>query len=264
MSFFIYQPLFFGTLSFLIGLILGSFLNVVVFRLPRKQSIIFPPSRCTFCQTKLTFWQLIPILSFFLLKGKCFTCKKRISIRYPIIEFLTGLLFLATSLQSINPWSLILRDWPFISFLLAIAFIDLEHQIIPDQLSLSGLCVGLLTCSMKSELGILGALSGAGLGFGIFYFLAWVYFVLRGKMGLGGGDIKLLAMIGAFIGPYGVLITILISSILGSLVGIGLLYIQREKNFSEFILPYGPFLVAGALGYYLFEGTVWLYYLTQV
>ena len=240
--------------SMMIGLVIGSFLNVVVARVPQKKSLIHPPSHCPGCEQPIRWWDNIPVLSYVALRGRCRKCKTRISIRYPVIELLTGLLFLAAKIQFGFGFLLFIRDWPFIAILVAITFIDLEHRIIPDPLSLGGLVLGLATSWFDPRIGLQASLIGAVVGFGFFYSIAWIYHRITGRSGLGGGDIKLLAMFGAFLGPMGVLTSIVISSIFGSIVGVswGLLQKNRKDDLMSFAIPYGPFMVVGALYYFLF------------
>jgi len=239
------------------GLIIGSFLNVVVVRLPQGKSLVRPRSACPSCEKNIAWHDNIPVLSFLILRGRCRFCKTQISIRYPVIELLTALLFLAAKVRfGLSPL-LIIRDWPFISILVAITFIDLEHRIIPDRLSLGGLALGLLTAWLVPGFGLIKGLLGAAAGFGVFFVFAWLYEKLSKKSGLGGGDIKLLAMLGAFVGPVGIFFIILISSVLGSFVGITWALASGKKGVMSVSIPYGPFLVVGALYYYLI-GDLWL------
>jgi leader peptidase (prepilin peptidase)/N-methyltransferase len=248
-----------------IGLVIGSFLNVVAVRLPLGESIITPRSRCVHCKHTLTWFDNIPILSFLFLKGRCRYCQSTISIRYPIIEALTALLFATAVLcKQTPPLELILRDWPFLALLLSIVFIDLEYRVIPDELSLGGLAWGLATFWLATEFSFFQIFGGAALGFGLFYSLAWLYYKLRGQMGLGGGDIKLLAMLGAYIGPMGVLMTIGISSIFGSIVGLVWAMNTNRKGVMQFAIPYGPFLAVGALFDYFLGDVVWYLYTKQM
>jgi leader peptidase (prepilin peptidase)/N-methyltransferase len=174
-----------------------------------------------------------------------------------VIELLTALLFLATTIKFGFSYLLFIRDWPFVAMLIAITFIDLEHRIIPDEISLGGLVLGLLTSWLTPGFGIYPALIGAGFGFCFFYALAWIYLQLTGRSGLGGGDIKLLAMLGSFIGSGGVFATIFISSVFGSVVGIGWGMVKGRKHVMTLAIPYGPFLVVGALYYYLMGDILW-------
>jgi leader peptidase (prepilin peptidase)/N-methyltransferase len=246
-------------MSVCLGLVFGSFTNVLVARLPEGQSISRPASRCPHCKTPVLKRHNIPILGYLLLRGRCRSCKTGISPRYPVIELLGGMLFLASEIK--YGWSpaLLVRDWPFLTMLLAITFIDLEHRIIPDKLSLGGLALGLATGWFAQDLGWLQCLLGAALGFGLFYGMAWAYSVFAGRQGLGGGDIKLLAMMGAFLGPAGVLATIVVSSITGSIIGVGWgLATRRRGSLMTLAIPYGPFLVIGGLSYYFFKDWIWL------
>ncbi|MGK5087773.1 prepilin peptidase [Bdellovibrionota bacterium FG-2] len=257
------------------GLTLGSFLNVVVARLPHKKSIVRPGSHCPHCQAVVRWYDNIPVLSYLLLRGRCRACKAEISIRYPVIELLTALLFVAVYVRfGFGPW-LFFRDWPFVMILVAVTFIDLEHRLIPDVLSLGGLVLGLLTCWMVPSVGWVSSISGAALGFGVFYAFAWIYERLTGRSGLGGGDIKFLAMLGAFIGPEGVFHAILISSVLGSVIGLGwgvflrFRYKRAENspnlpNLMKLSIPYGPFLVLGGLYYYLLGDLIWFRFTTPI
>ncbi len=272
-------PSLLSVFSIAMGLTLGSFLNVVVARLPHKQSIIRPGSHCPHCQKAVRWYDNIPVLSYLLLRGKCRACKAEISVRYPIIELLTALLFVAVQARfGFGPW-LFFRDWPFVMILVAVTFIDLEHRLIPDVLSLGGLVLGLLTCWMVPSVGWITAFSGAALGFGVFYAFAWLYERFTGRSGLGGGDIKFLAMLGAFLGPEGVFHTILISSVLGSLIGLGwgayLKYKgpkgpqepgdgQNVPTLMKLSVPYGPFLVLGGLYYYLLGDLIWFRFTTPI
>lgn len=240
------------------GLVFGSFANVLVARLPHRQSIVTPASRCPACGTPVLKRHNIPLLGYAMLGGKCRGCRAPISPRYPIIELLGGLLFLAAELRYGFGLRLIARDWPLLVSLLAITFIDLEHRIIPDVLSLGGLAWALSTGWLPEELSWLQCLAGGALGFSIFYALAWLYGAIAKRQGLGGGDIKLLAMLGAFLGPLGVLTTIVVSSLLGSVIGIGWGLVRRDRDLMGLSIPYGPFLVIGGLYYYFFGEWTWL------
>ena len=243
---------------------IGSFLNVVVHRLPRKLSIVSPPSQCPSCGHRIHWYENIPVLSYVFLAGRCRFCDAKISIRYPVIELLTALLFLTTEIKFGFSYILFIRDWFFVSILIAVTFIDLEHRIIPDTLSLGGLILGLATSWLIPGLGILNSAIGAGFGFCAFYGLAWAYMRFTGRSGLGGGDIKLIAMIGAFLGASGVFATIFISSIFGSLVGIAWGLARGRKEVMKLAIPYGPFLVVGALYYYLLGDILWFRFTTPI
>jgi leader peptidase (prepilin peptidase) / N-methyltransferase len=248
-------------LSILMGLVVGSFLNVVIVRLPKGQSIISPGSRCPHCRKSLSWWENIPLVSFIFLLGKCRHCEAPISLRYPVIEALCAVLFLAVRIH--KGWSpqLFFREWPFVALLVSIAFIDLKHRIIPDALSLGGLILGISTCMADSGIGFKSAVFGAVLGFASFYLLAWAYIKRTGRSGLGGGDIKLLSMIGAFLGPSGVFATIFIGSITGSIVGTVWALSAGKKSIMKFSIPFGPFLILGAMYYYLLGDKLWFQFM---
>ena len=257
---FIY-PLFF----LFCGMIIGSFVNVLVVRLPLKESIAWPRSHCRSCNHTIAWTDNLPVVSYFVLQGKCRHCSARFSVRYPIIELICGVLFLASGIQfggfqTGMDLHVFLRTWPFLGILLAVTFIDLEHRIIPDALSLGGLALGLVTSPLDPDVSWIGSLFGAGLGFGLFYLLAWIYERLTHRQGLGGGDIKLLSMIGAFLGPSGIMTTLLVGSVFGSVVGI-FIGIKNWQSDPERLLltaiPFGPFLVLGAIYHFLLGGGGW-------
>ncbi|MBI3533995.1 MAG: prepilin peptidase [Deltaproteobacteria bacterium] len=249
---------------FVLGLIFGSFANVIIYRLPRDQSIVRPRSNCIHCKKQISFFDNVPLLSFVLLMGKCRHCHGKISIRYPIVEFLVGFVFLAVYKHVGFGFSLFFRDLPFVLILIIIAFIDVEHRIIPDELSLGGLVLGLVTSFLNPELGIVSSFIGAGFGFCVFYGLAWCYFKITQQSGLGGGDIKLLAMLGAFLGFHGIIIILMLSSISGSIIGILWALWNKEKNLLKTAIPFGPFLVVSGLFYYLIGNPLWLQFMIPI
>ncbi len=248
---------FLNGLTVSMGLVVGSFMNVVVARIPHGKSVVRPGSHCPKCRKPVRWYDNIPVLSYVALRGKCRHCGQGISIRYPVIEALTGLLFLAAKMRFGFDAALVLRHWPFVALLVAITFIDLEHRIIPDVLNLIGGVLGLATSLLAPELGWIGSLLGISLGFTLFYGFAWLYEWKTGRSGLGGGDIKLLAMLGAFVGPQGVLVCVLMSSILGSVIGLGWALATRQKTLMTAAIPFGPFLVLGALYYHLLAEVLW-------
>lgn len=220
--------------------------------------MVRPASRCPKCEVPLRWRDNIPVVSYLLLRGRCRACKSEISIRYPVIELLTALLFLAVTVRYELSLLTIFRDWPFVALMVVITFIDLEHRIIPDRLNLLGAFLGLATAPFVPGFGFVQALSGALLGFCFFYGLAWLYWRFAKRSGLGGGDIKFLAMLGLWIGPAGVVVTVLVSSVLGSVIGmIWAIALKRsaavgeDSKVMQTAIPYGPFLVIGALYFYL-------------
>ncbi|HOJ43738.1 MAG TPA: prepilin peptidase [Syntrophorhabdaceae bacterium] len=235
---------------FVFGAIVGSFLNVCIYRLPRDKSIISPNSFCPNCKKPIKFYDNIPILSYIILKGKCRNCNEKISIKYPIVEFITALLFFLIfrlSGLSIEFGVLIL----FVSVLIVISFIDLEFQIIPDVLSIGGLLAGLLLSFFRQNFGFLDALLGVLSGGGVLFAISYGYQLVRKIEGMGGGDIKLIGMIGAFCGIKGVIFTIISGSFLGTIFGVPAMLIKGKD--SKYAVPFGPFLSLGAV-IYIFYG----------
>ena len=192
-------PWFWLTFFGLLGLCLGSFANVIVVRLPLKQSSIFPNSHCPSCKHSIPWKYNIPVLSWLYLRGKCARCKVKISWRYPLIEFLMGLIFSALYLKLGLSWFFV--ECLIFSFcLVVVSFIDFEHMILPDVFTLSGIVIGLLGAALNPERAFLDAFLGVLLGGGLLWSVAWVYYSLRKQEGMGGGDIKLLAWLGALVG----------------------------------------------------------------
>jgi leader peptidase (prepilin peptidase)/N-methyltransferase len=229
--------------AFLVGACVGSFLNVVIHRLPREESIVSPRSRCPGCGREIRAWENIPIVSFIVLGGKCAGCGGAISWRYPAVELLTATGFVAIFLLD-GPGIPLLRDLVFFSLLVPIVFIDIDHRIIPDELSLGGLAAGLLVSFLPGG-DWKGSIAGTLLGGGILYATAVLYEKVRGAEGMGGGDIKLLAMIGAFVGWRGTLATIFVGSFLGAVGGI--LSMRKGGEGLKTAIPFGPYLCVAAL-----------------
>ena len=235
--------------AFLFGAVVGSFLNVVIHRVPLEQSIVHPRSRCPRCEKPIPWYLNIPLLSWIALRGKCANCKEPISARYPAVELLTGMLALAVFLRyGLSPWTIF--EFAFVAALVAITFIDLDHMIIPDVISLPGIAVGLAGQLVLPQGHFVAALLAVLIGGGGFLVIAWVHSKIRGVEGLGGGDVKLLAMIGAFTSPLGILQTVLVSSLLGSVIGIA--YVAASGRGSQTRIPFGPFLALGAISVVLF------------
>jgi leader peptidase (prepilin peptidase) / N-methyltransferase len=229
--------------AFVVGACLGSFFNVLIHRLPRGESVVRPPSRCPACGRRIRPLENIPIASFFLLRGKCAGCGGRISPRYPAVEALTAAGFAFFAAVD-GPGYTLIRDLVLFSLLVPIAFIDIDHRIVPDELSLGGLAAGILLSFLPGG-DWKGALLGGLLGGGILYATAAAYEKLRGQEGLGGGDIKLLAMIGAFLGWKGALFTIFCGSLLG--VAGGVVAMRKGREGLKTAIPFGPYLCAAAL-----------------
>lgn len=239
---------------FIFGVSIGSFLNVVIYRMPRGLSIIYPPSTCPNCGKRIKWYDNIPIISYILLKGKCRFCKADISIKYPLVELVSGIF--ATVLYIRFGLNLdFLFYFYFIASMIALSVIDLEFKIIPDKINFSGIFIGLIF-AIKNSLQqqditpILSALVGAIVGSGFLFLIAYIYLKYRGIEGLGMGDVKLLAFIGVYTGWFGAIFTIFFGSLIGSIVGI--IIIKLFKKDAYFEIPFGPFLAAGGTLYLLF------------
>jgi leader peptidase (prepilin peptidase)/N-methyltransferase len=224
------------------GLALGSFFNVCIHRLPRGESLAWPGSRCPACGHALSWFENIPIVSYLALRGRCSACRAPISVRYPIVELTTGLFFVAAALTFEPGWLLASR-LVFGSMLIVLFAIDLEHHLLPNAITLPGIVVG-LAFSLVTEPGIRSALIGAIGGYGVLWLLSATYRLVRGHDGMGMGDLKMLAMIGAFLGWKLMLMTLMLSSVLGSIVGLGVVVTGRGGL--KYELPYGTFLAVAA------------------
>ncbi|OPX38304.1 MAG: prepilin peptidase [Desulfobacteraceae bacterium 4484_190.1] len=244
--------------SFLFGMIIGSFMNVCIYRIPLKKSIISPPSSCTNCGNKIRFYDNIPLISYLLLSGKCRYCGQRIALIYPAVEILTGLLSFLLFIRY-GPSYQYLFFFLFIATLVTISFIDIHHTIIPDVLSISGIVAGWAVSIIPGHISLVNSLIGTIAGGGSLFLVAFIYERITGRPGMGGGDLKLLAMIGAWMGWRPLPLIVLISSLTGTIVGIAFLLIAG-KNFRTRI-PFGPFLSLGAILYFFFghQITIWYY-----
>jgi len=224
--------------------ILGSFLNVCIARLPRGESLVSPPSHCPRCDTPIRFYDNIPLVSFAVLGGRCRTCRAPISWRYPLVEAL------AVAAGVIVLWRLgptwdALRAFVLVLALIAITFTDLEHRIIPDWITLPGILVGLAFQLYPSPRAVLDGLTGCVVAGGIFFAIAWLSPKVFGKEGMGGGDIKLAAMMGAFLGWKVVLVAIYVAVLVGGVSGVLLLFLGLRRLGQE--LAFGPFLALGGV-----------------
>jgi leader peptidase (prepilin peptidase) / N-methyltransferase len=235
--------------AFLFGLCIGSFLNVCIYRLPAGKSVIRPGSMCPSCGAPVRAGDNIPVLGYIRLMGKCRDCRAKIAIRYPLVEFITALFALSTVIR-FGPSHQAILYFAFISVLLAITFIDIDHRIIPDHLTLPGIPLAFLASFALPEISLIDSLLGILAGGGTLYAVAWGYMRLTRKEGMGGGDIKLLAMIGAFIGWKGVLFTVFAASLVGSIAG--LIVMLRTRGDMKLAVPFGPFLSVGAIVYIFF------------
>ena len=222
---------------FMFGLAIGSFANVCIYRLPKKESVVFPVSHCTACSTPVRPFDNIPVISYLILGGKCKDCKESISVIYPIIEVITALLILAGFFKFGLTFDFLIYT-VVAPTLVIITVIDIEHQIIPDVITLPGIVLGLAAGSYT--IGYIDSFSGCLLGGGLFYLLA-----VLSNGGMGGGDIKYIAAAGALVGWQKVLLIIFIGAFLGSFMG--LLQIVVQKKSRKSLIPFGPFLAAATL-----------------
>jgi leader peptidase (prepilin peptidase) / N-methyltransferase len=230
-------------LSAVIGLCIGSFLNVVIYRLPLGQSIVSPPSRCRNCGYLLRWYDNVPVLSWLFLRARCRSCGTTVSWQYPVVELITGMLFvLVVWLTPIGP--LVFSRLLLLCILIALFGIDLEHQILPNSITLPGIVIGVLF-SLIAPPGIKDSLIGVVLGGGILYAIAGAYYLWRREEGMGMGDVKMLAMIGAFLGWKAVLVTLVLASFSGAIIGVLLMAVQRGTM--KYALPFGTFLAIGAV-----------------
>lgn len=262
------EPALWYPLLFVLGAVVGSFLNVVILRLPKIMqqqwrseceaflelestqtgkplSLSHPPSTCPSCNTRIKPWQNIPILSWLLLRGKCANCSVSISARYPIIEFMTGLLSVVVAMQFAYDWGLLLAlvtTW----CLVALTVIDAETQLLPDDITLPLLWLGLVANAFGVFTDLPSALWGAVFGYGILWSIYWIFKLTTGKEGMGYGDFKLLGALGALLGWQALPMIILMSSAVGAIIGITLMATKRLDR--EQPMPFGPYLaIAGWL-----------------
>ncbi len=234
---------------FVFGLILGSFYNVVIHRLPEGKSIVTPPSSCPKCGSKIRWYDNVPLISYLVLRGRCRDCGAKISVTYPLIELSSGLL----AVLSLWKWGAspeAVLHYAFFSSLLVMSVIDLRLFIIPDEITIPGIFISLAASFFRNDISPLESLIGVLVGFGI-PFLIYIYYVKFRKMeGIGFGDVKLLAFVGAFSGVYGVLSSLMLGSVFGLLYALPFLLKSRSL---QFVIPFGPFLSLGCFVGILFE-----------
>ena len=226
----------------MLGLAVGSFLNVCIHRLPIRASLMWPPSHCPQCDAQVRAYDNIPVFSYLMLRGRCRSCGKRISIQYPIVELLTAVLFFAAFLLFEPP--LLYQRLLFACAMVVLFVIDLEHRILPDAITFPGMVAGLLF-SFFMPPGWLDSMIGLLIGGGSLWLMGEIYYRLRHEEGLGFGDVKMLAMIGAFLGWKLMLLTLVLSSFIGSIAGLVVIVLKRGDM--KYALPFGTFLAVGAL-----------------
>jgi len=274
------------TIAGIFGALIGSFLNVVIHRVPNEESIVFPNSRCPTCGTTIAFYDNIPILSYVMLGGKCRGCKKHISARYPLVELLTALLFVAVAWHD-GLSAPLLFDLAFCSALLSLVFIDAEHMILPNVITYPGmvfavvarlaipyltgslyfddlpsLAHGTLATSPVWVVSLVGAFLGALIGGGSLWLMGWMWEKLRGVEAMGLGDVKMMFMVGAYLGWRLTILTIFVGVLSGSIIGVGLMARQGKKDL-QMLLPFGIFLGIGAIAALLFGSYVVEWYAGQ-
>jgi leader peptidase (prepilin peptidase)/N-methyltransferase len=230
---------------FMAGLVIGSFLNVLIYRLPREQQFVKGRSVCPYCGQTIKWYHNIPLLSYLILRGKCAYCRKPISFRYPLVELLNGIGYLYFFWE--QGWSIDLGIFAFLtSVLIVIFFIDLDHQIIPDTITLPGIALGLGVSLVSGGVSPLQSLIGTLVGGGSLYLVALLGDWLFKKESMGGGDIKLAAMLGAFLGWQKVLFIFLASAVIGLLVSIAIMFFSAKLRQTR-VVPFGPFIALAAL-----------------
>lgn len=231
-------------LVFIVGAMVGSFLNVCIWRLPRDESIVFPPSHCPQCEAAIRPWDNVPLVSYAVLRGRCRACGAAIPWRYPAVEALTGVMAVLLLWRfGLTPAFGVAAV--FVAALIVVSVIDLDHQIIPNEISLPGIVVGLVVAGVGYGPALLDGVIGVLLGGGLLWAVAAGYAALMKREGMGGGDIKLLAMIGAFLGWRGVLVTVILGSLSGAVVGVAMIRLGGVDR--SVPIPFGPFLALGAV-----------------
>ena len=247
-----------GFITFIVGAVVGSFLNVCISRIPEGESVVHPPSHCPKCQAMIPFYYNIPLFSYLFLRGHCWSCGARISFRYFAVELLMASLAVVLLYQFGLGLAFVV-GFVFVAALIVISFIDLDVRIVPDVISLPGIVIGILFSVVgryliSDPLDIvptpLGALLGVLVGGGFLLAVAWIYERFTGVEGMGGGDIKLLAMIGAFLGWPSIPLTLFFSSLGGSIIGLSIMLAKGVDR--RYALPFAPFLCLGALVYLFF------------
>jgi leader peptidase (prepilin peptidase)/N-methyltransferase len=263
--------------SFWLGACIASFLNVVIWRAPRGESIVSPPSHCPKCNSPIKWYQNIPILSWLALRGKCANCKAPISPRYIFVELLGGLLFLAAFFKCsfVSPffWTptvvALLVAWIWISLMIAGSFIDFDHQLLPDFTTVGGMVLGVAYGVFKSVIAgllcgwsfsvlspIIWSLSGLVFGFGLLWLVRWIGSKAFKREAMGMGDVFLMGAVGALFGPVAVLVTLVLSSVFGSVIGVALILLSKTKLGRFTAIPYGPYICLGCLA--------WMFYGPQL
>ena len=254
--------------SFWLGACIASFLNVVIWRAPRGESIVSPPSHCPKCNSPIKWYQNIPILSWLALRGKCANCRAPISPRYILIETLGGVLFLAAFLHMLKfglPLHFLVVYWIWIALMIVGSFIDFDHQLLPDFVTVGGMALGLVANAYDSfffwgkiywENYLLYCVGGLAFGFGLLWLVRWIGSKAFKREAMGMGDVFLMGAVGALFGPIAVIVTLILSSVFGSIVGVVLIILSKTKLGGFTPIPYGPYICMGCLA--------WMFYGPQL
>ncbi len=243
---------------FVLGLVIGSFLNVCIYRIPKGKSIVSPPSSCPECGERIKWYDNIPLISYVLLKGRCRSCGSKISLRYPLVELLTAtlitLIFWRYGITFEALYFSILT-----AFLIVVSFIDIDTMEVPVKLCYFSMLVGLLLSPFSHSITFLDSVLGASFGAGVILFVIETYYVITGREGMGYGDANIMAVVGAFLGWKEVLLTLFLASFVGALIGIALMVAKGKDR--KFAVPFGPFLSIGAYVSLLFGKEMIAWYL---
>ena len=262
-----------GFFSFALGACIASFLNVVIWRVPRGESIVSPPSHCPKCNAAIKWYQNVPILSWLALRGKCANCRAPISPRYILIELLGGVLFLAGFLKygagsGLAPAVLgTAVAWLWISLMIVGAMIDFDHKLLPDFVTVGGMLLGVAvgvvdSCRLQSIAPIAVSIAGLAFGFGLLWLIRFLGSKAFKREAMGMGDVFLMGAVGAMCGPVGVLVTLILSSVFGSVVGLSMVALSKTK-FGKFVeIPYGPYICLGCLAYMFYGAELIGWYLS--
>lgn len=237
------------SLIIIYGLCFGSFLNVCIYRIPLKKSFIYCRSACVSCGQKIRWIDNIPLLSFIFLKGRCRDCKSKISLRYPFVELLSAISAIIIYKKTGISYDLFI-GYLFVSLLIIVSFIDYNHGIIPNIISIPGIPIFIGLSLLTDRISLLNSIIGSITGFSILFLIFALYYILTKKEGMGIGDVKLIAMIGAFSGPDGVIFSIFLSSLIGTVFGFSMIVFSK-KGFKSTI-PFGPFLSIAAFIHLLY------------